>query len=248
MKQKGFTLIELLIVVVILGILSAALYPKFSWYLARTRDLQRKMDLTYLASAIQVYKDQTWFFPSRGDPASRGNYWWSMEATKWCYNKAFFDVLKPYLIKSPSDPQKNSKIKIHHQMVHKIWYYANYWGKDRQWWCAWKPWQYLYQMMKRWPTWRFWAAVLVAKMETSDSANYVLYSDKATLLGGLWPIYVYRVENWILKWSYWPDINDLKLCASVEKSDIAKWELQPDGTYTCFYTDEEQLYYILKIE
>lgn len=67
-KKSAFTLVELLIVIVIIGILSSAILPKITGYLARTRDLQRKMDLAALASAIEAYKSNTGEWPSKGEP------------------------------------------------------------------------------------------------------------------------------------------------------------------------------------
>jgi len=42
--------------VVIIGILSAAILPKLTGYMARTRDLQRHMDLRNIATAIELYQ------------------------------------------------------------------------------------------------------------------------------------------------------------------------------------------------
>lgn len=46
----------MLIVIVIIGILAAAILPKITGHLARTRDLQRHMDLNALSTAIMQYK------------------------------------------------------------------------------------------------------------------------------------------------------------------------------------------------
>ena len=48
----------MLIVVVIIGILSAALLPKLTWYMARTRDLKRQVDLRNIAAVIEMYKNE----------------------------------------------------------------------------------------------------------------------------------------------------------------------------------------------
>ena len=54
--RSAFTLIEMLIVVIIVGILSAAILPKLTGYMARTRDLKRQTDLRNVAAAIEMYK------------------------------------------------------------------------------------------------------------------------------------------------------------------------------------------------
>ena len=47
--------VEMLIVVIIVGILSAAILPRLTGYMARTRDLKRQTDLRNIAAAINMY-------------------------------------------------------------------------------------------------------------------------------------------------------------------------------------------------
>ncbi|MEI7477052.1 MAG: prepilin-type N-terminal cleavage/methylation domain-containing protein [bacterium] len=56
-KQKSFTLIEMLIVVVIIGILAAALIPRLQPVQARARDTKRKADLHQIGTALEIYKE-----------------------------------------------------------------------------------------------------------------------------------------------------------------------------------------------
>ncbi|MEI7477518.1 MAG: prepilin-type N-terminal cleavage/methylation domain-containing protein [bacterium] len=56
-KKKAFTLIEMLIVVVIIGILAAALIPRLQSVQARARDTKRKADLHQIGTAFAIYKE-----------------------------------------------------------------------------------------------------------------------------------------------------------------------------------------------
>jgi len=84
-QQKGFTLIEVLVVVVIIGILAAAIVPQFIGRADEAKVGVAKTNIATLDSQIQLYKTQTGVFPSteqglqalvskpNGDPVPR-NY------------------------------------------------------------------------------------------------------------------------------------------------------------------------------
>ena len=62
--KKAFTLVEMLIVIVIIGILAAALIPKLQGMQGRARDVARKADLNQLGTAFQVYQVDLGTYPT----------------------------------------------------------------------------------------------------------------------------------------------------------------------------------------
>jgi len=63
-KQHGFTLIEIMVVVVILGILAAAVVPKIMSRPEQARIEKAKHDITSLESALNIYKLDNYQYPS----------------------------------------------------------------------------------------------------------------------------------------------------------------------------------------
>jgi len=63
MKRKAFTLIELLIVIAIIGVLAAALYPTIRGALASGRDGAREGDINNIITGLEVYNSTYGTYP-----------------------------------------------------------------------------------------------------------------------------------------------------------------------------------------
>ncbi len=94
LSPKGFTLVELMIVIAIIGILAAALFPSLTSYLARGRDTSRAAGIKEISTGIAAYNVDTSAFPIGTAPA----------AGDAAANCASSGALVSYIPKFPVDP------------------------------------------------------------------------------------------------------------------------------------------------
>lgn len=65
-RSRGFTLLELLVVVLIIGLLTAVVAPRFVRQMARSEATAAKAQLDALDKALQSYRIDTGRFPTSG--------------------------------------------------------------------------------------------------------------------------------------------------------------------------------------
>lgn len=148
--KKGFTLVEMLIVVVIIGILSAALLPRLQGAQSSARDAARRSDLNQLGSAILSYYNNRWAYP-----------WSWTDYTKALPASAIQEELMSVVELSslPTDPNKNNQIAFTEDW---LWSWSDTIGS----------WQYGYLVVTKNTIPQGWY-VLIARTETEWWSNYL---------------------------------------------------------------------------
>ena len=63
-RNKAFTLIEMLIVIVIIGILAAALVPRLQSIQAKARNSSRLLSIQQIWNWLHIYKSNQWRYPT----------------------------------------------------------------------------------------------------------------------------------------------------------------------------------------
>ncbi|RAL55287.1 hypothetical protein BLM37_03450 [Candidatus Gracilibacteria bacterium GN02-873] len=97
--RKGFTLVELMIVIAIIGILAAVLYPSLMGYLERTRDTNRQQAMNQVGTSLGTYFADMNAYPTQGSDKCLDNIKADLEGT----GKAV-----QYLKTLPKDPKAAS--------------------------------------------------------------------------------------------------------------------------------------------
>jgi len=137
MRKHSFTLIEMLIVVVIIGILAAALIPRLQSVQARARDTKRKADLHQIATALAIYKEDNWWYKWIHDETNYFDWQDNIPITDakhqadykyrimWDYAEydwPIYDILARYMTSIPQDPTINTAWQANGINIDIYWY------------------------------------------------------------------------------------------------------------------------------
>ena len=118
---KAFTLVEMLIVIVIIGILIAALLPRMQAAQWRARDVARKTALSQIQSAIVTHQWDHWSWPKQS------------EALSWMWVNDIKDELtNAWMTDVPKDPLNEATVSGLWSFTSTSWNYA-YMVTQRNW-------------------------------------------------------------------------------------------------------------------
>lgn len=141
----------MLIVIVIIGILAAAIIPRLNSARGRANDVARKADLNQVATALITYQLDNWFFP-----------WWDSWGTWVTIDKITAELIAWWMTSIPRDPANNQTFSwIENIPIENSPYY-------------------LYTTISKWWM-DYWWFVLMAKMESPGQANYVVCDSGAII-------------------------------------------------------------------
>ncbi len=131
--RKSFTLIEMLIVIVIIGILAAALVPRLTSVQGRARDTKRKADLRQIAQALEIYKGDNSKYPLPAGCTYYGTGGGPPKCYQFSYNAGqpyahyIAGITGVYISSLPTDPRNTVDLVLWQALWtgRYIYYYGN---------------------------------------------------------------------------------------------------------------------------
>lgn len=222
-RVNAFTLVEMLIVIVIIGILIAALMPRMQAAQWRARDVSRKTALSQVQSAIVTSQWDKWEWPWQCEDVVDGcaQMWTGLDAISKALTTAWMNSV-------PVDPLRSQV----------WWLWKNLWDAENG--------NYSYMVAKRnWtPDWWF---VLMAKTEVEWWSNWVVCSEEPTACSDSDFNIEGKNNKWCLPGNNLTDITQVHPCTKFEKKEDGTAEdcYIDEATNTCHYVSDGQLRYIL---
>ena len=201
-RMNAFTLVEMLIVIVIIGILIAALMPRMQAAQGRARDVSRKTALSQIQSAIVTSQWDKWEWPWVGDENCTENC-----AQAWMWISAIQEQLtRAWMNSIPVDPLKTDDIK----------WLGKFTGNTTG--------DYAYIVIKR--NWTDdWWFVLMAKTEVEWSSNWIVKTGITDCSSDNEP-----TTQWCINKNM--DITNIHPCTKLDKDEdnVETFEIWADGT------------------
>jgi len=105
-KEKGFTLIELLIVIAVIGILAAAILPRFIAFDTEAKEASTKGVLSSLRTALVMYRSKEGDFP----PASTGALLETALTTSTGTSGPYIDIIPLCRVMTTDPPNNDIKV------------------------------------------------------------------------------------------------------------------------------------------
>ena len=231
MKKKtinAFTLVEMLIVIVIIGILIAALMPRMQAAQWRARDVARKTALSQIQSALVTSQWDNWYWPWQCANVDANTTNCAEDGTG--INSVETSLKTAWMNSVPVDPLKSSE----------VWWLWNFdWDEAGN---------YSYLVTKRnWtPNGGF---VLMAKTEVEWGSNWIVCPEEANGCDAVNAFDPNGTNNWCIPANNVADITDIHPCTSFHKiTDAEAGTLNcgiVEATNTCNYRSDGQLRYIV---